>query len=139
MRYHLSLLQTLSALSLVCSSGAFAEAPGISRDEKGAIIASLDRTLTTNYAFPDIARKIAPVLQEHLKKGDYDSVTTKKEFASKLTDDLVKVSGDLHFFVGADPKWIADFKAKANPALKATIRKEELSRRPILVSMRLLA
>ena len=128
MRYRLLLLQTLSALSIVCSSGAFAETPGISRDEKGAIIAALDSTLTANYAFPEIARKIAPVLQAHLKKGDYDSATTKDAFASKLTDDLVKVSGDLHFFVGADPKWIADFKAKANPALKAKIQKEELSR-----------
>ena len=128
MRYRLLLLQTLSALSLVCSSGAFAEAPGISRGEKGAIIAALDSTLKANYPFPEIALKIAPVLQAHLKKGDYDSATTKDAFASKLTDDLVKVSGDLHFFVGADPKWIADFKAKANPALKAKIQKEELSR-----------
>jgi hypothetical protein len=128
MRYHSCLLQALSALSIVCASGAFAEVPGISRDEKGAVIASLDSTLNTNYAFPDIARKISPVLQERLKKGDYDSATTKVKFASKLTDDLIKVSGDLHFLVGADPQWIAEFKAKANPALKAKIRKEELSR-----------
>lgn len=128
MRYHSCLLQALSALSIICASGAFAEVPGISRDEKGAIIASLDSTLNTNYAFPDIARKIAPVLQERLKKGDYDSAATKAEFASKLTDDLIKVSGDLHFLVGADSQWIAEFKAKANPALKPKIRKEELSR-----------
>ena len=127
MRYHLCLIQTLSALSIVCASGAFAEAPGISRDEKGAVIASLDSALNANYPFPDIARKIAPVLQERLKKGDYDSATTKAEFASKLTDDLLKVSGDLHFLVGVDAKWIAEFKAKANPALKAKIRKEESS------------
>ena len=127
MRYHLCLLQTLSALSIVCASGAFAEAPGISRDEKGAVIASLDSAVNANYPFPDIARKIAPVLQERLKKGDYDSATTKAEFASKLTDDLLKVSGDLHFLVGVDAKWIAEVKAKANPALKAKIRKEESS------------
>lgn len=127
MRYHLCLLQTLSALSIVCASGAFAEAPGISRDEKGAVIASLDSALNANYPFPDIARKIAPVLQERLKKGDYDSATTKAEFASKLTDDLLKVSGDLHFLVGVDAKWVAEVKAKANPALKAKIRKEESS------------
>ncbi len=128
MRHYLSLLQTLSALSIICASGAFAETPGISRDEKGAIIAALNSTLIVNYVFPDIARKIAPVLQEHLKKGDYDSATTKEEFARKLTNDLIKVSGDLHFMVGADPKWIEEFKAKSNPALKAKIRKEESSR-----------
>ncbi|MCM2568836.1 S41 family peptidase [Janthinobacterium kumbetense] len=128
MRYHLCLLQTLSALSILCAPGAFAGEPGLSRNEKSEIIASLNSTLNANYAFPDIARKIAPVLQEHLTKGDYDSATTQAEFAGKLTDDLVKVSGDLHFFVGADPAWIAEFKAKANPTLKAKIRKEELSR-----------
>ncbi|MBJ7309298.1 S41 family peptidase [Rugamonas sp. CCM 8940] len=128
MRYHLSLLQTLAALSMICASGAFAEVPGISRDEKRVIIASLNSTLTVNYAFPDIAQKIAPVLEEHLKKGDYDAATTKEEFAGKLTDDLVKVSGDHHFFVGVDPKWIAEFKVKGNTALKAKIRKEETSR-----------
>ena len=126
MRYHLSLLQTLSALSIACSSGAFAGALDISRAEKGAVIDSLDSTLTTNYAFIDVARKITPLLQEHLRRGDYDSASTKEEFARKLTDDLVKVSGDLHFFVGVDRNWIADFKAKAHPALKAKIGKEEL-------------
>lgn len=128
MRYRLSLLQTLSALSIFCTSGAFAEVPGISRDEKGAIIASLNRTLTANYAFPDMARKIAPLLQAHLNKGDYDSAATKEAFASKLTDDLIKVSGDLHFLVGIDPKWIAEFKVKDQPALKAKIRMEQLSK-----------
>ena len=128
MRYHLPLLQALSALSVLCSSGAFADAPSLSQADKLAIIAALDSTLTANYVFPDIARKIAPVLQEHLKQGDYVAATTKQQFASKLTDDLLKVSGDLHFFVGADPKWIAEYQAKADPALKAKIRKEELSK-----------
>jgi len=128
MRNRLSLLRTLSALSIFCTSGAFAEVAGISRDEKASIIASLDSTLTANYAFPDVARKITPVLKEHLENGDYDSATTKDEFASKLTNDLIKVSGDLHFLVGADPKWIADFRAKSDPAIKARIRKEDLSK-----------
>lgn len=128
MRYRLSLLQTLSALSIFCASGAFAEVPEISRDEKGAVIAALDRTLSAHYAFPDIARKIRPVLQAHLNKGDYDPARTKEEFASKLTADLIKVSGDLHFLVGIDPKLIAEIKVKDNPALKAKIRMEQLSR-----------
>ena len=72
MRNGLPLFKTLSALSMFCASAALAETPGVSRSDKAAIIASLDSTLTANYAFPDIARKIAPVLQEHLKNGDYD-------------------------------------------------------------------
>lgn len=128
MRNRLPLLHTLSALSIFWAPGAFAEPSAISREEKAAAIASLNSTLTANYVFPDVARKIAPVLLEHLKRGDYDSATTKEEFASKLTGDLVKVSGDLHFSVGADPEWVAEFKGQSDPAVKIRTQKEELSR-----------
>ncbi|WP_334183989.1 S41 family peptidase [Novosphingobium sp.] len=115
-------------LSVLCASSAFAESSGVSRSEKAAIIASLDTTLSVNYVFPDMARKIAPVLQEHLHKGDYDAANTKEEFARKLTDDLFKVSGDLHFFVGVDPKWVAEFRMTADPKIKAKLRNEEMAR-----------
>jgi hypothetical protein len=128
MRNRLSLLSTLFALSISCATGALAGAPSIVSDEKAAIITSLNSALNANYAFPDIAQKIAPVLQEHLKNGDYDSATTKDELANKLTEDLVKISGDLHFFVGVDTKWVAEFRAKSDPVLKAKIRKEELTK-----------
>lgn len=129
MRNRLPLLWALLALSIMCASGAGAKAPGISRDDKRAIIASLDATLTANYVFPDIARKIAPALRAHLEKGDYDAATTAAEFASKLSADLVKISNDLHFMVGTDRQWIADFrtKAQADPTLMAKIRTAELT------------
>lgn len=128
MRDRLSMLSILPALSLVWVTGAWANTPAITRAEKASIIASLNNSLNANYAFPDMARKIAPLLRDHLKKGDYDSVTTQDGFASKLTEGLIKISGDLHFFVGVDRQWVADFRAKADPARKAVIDQEELSR-----------
>lgn len=127
MRHRLSLLQTFSALSIFWATGALADTPNLPRDEKAAIVASLNKTLSANYAFPDTAQKIGVVLQEHLQKGDYETAATKAELAGKLTEDLIKTSGDLHFFVGVDPKWVADFRSKADPARKAELRKGELS------------
>ncbi|CAN5196436.1 hypothetical protein BH09PSE3_BH09PSE3_01230 [soil metagenome] len=128
MRDRLWLVSTLAALPLFLATGAVADTPNLSRAEKAAIVASLNDTLKANYVFPDIALKIAPVLSDHLKTGSYDSATTKDDFAKKLTDDLVKTSGDLHFFVGVDPKYVAEFRAKSDPVLKAKIRQEEKAR-----------
>lgn len=125
MRSRLLLLSMLPALSCFLPIDAFANAAGISREEKAAIVASLNNTLKANYVFPDVAQKIAPILNDHLRKGDYDSAKTKDEFASILTNDLVKISGDLHFFVGVDAKFVTEFRAKSDPALKAKIRQEE--------------
>ncbi|MCP8889927.1 S41 family peptidase [Sphingomonas faeni] len=113
--------------SLLCGTSAFASGPTVSQAEKAAIVASLSTTLDANYVFPDVARKIEPALREHLAKGDYASITTKEAFAKRLTDDLLALTGDLHFFVGVDPKWVADYRTKALPAAKAKLRQEELA------------
>ncbi|MEO6358989.1 MAG: S41 family peptidase [Sphingomicrobium sp.] len=128
MRNRLALFSMLPGLSLFWATGAVAGAPNISPTEKAAIIASLNSTLKANYVFPDITRKVAPQLLEHLRTGAYDSATTTDELAKKLTDDLIKISGDWHFFVGVDPKWVAEFRAQADPAVKTKILKEELAR-----------
>lgn len=128
MRKQLSLIWTLSALSIFWGAPALADTPSMSHDDRTAIVASLNAALKANYAFPETAEKIAPVLQEHLVNGDYDKATTEAELAQRLTDDLVKVSGDLHFFVGVDANWVADFRANADPARKSEIRKEEMAR-----------
>ncbi|MBS0225937.1 MAG: S41 family peptidase [Proteobacteria bacterium] len=127
MRYRWPQLQMLMVLPLVCASTAFAGTSGMSSEEKAATITALNNTLKANYVFPDIAMKIAPVLQEHLKKGDYDLATTKEAFAAKLTEDLVKTSGDLHFVVGVDPEWVAEARANDNPAIESKMEKEELA------------
>lgn len=128
MRYRPFSLAMLSALSLLCPTTAFADPPAISATEKAAIVASLNSALEANYAFPDMTRKIGPVLRDHLAKGDYDAITTKDDLAHRLTDDLLKISGDLHFFVGVDPKWVADYRAKDVPARKAEIGRADLAK-----------
>lgn len=121
-------LSIFPTLSFFLVTGAFGKTPDISRKEKAAIVESLHDTLIANYVFPDIARKIGPILRDNLKKGEYDQATTKEDLAKKLTEDLLKISGDQHFFVGVDVKWVAEFRAQTDPAVKRKIRKEELAR-----------
>ncbi len=128
MRNCLLLRWVIPALSICWATAAFAGTPGLSSGEKAAIIASLNKTLETNYVFPDKARKIAPMLEQHLKTGDYDPATTKEAFAKRLSEDLVKASGDLHFAVGVDKEWVTEFRASGDPAVEKKMQAEELAR-----------
>lgn len=128
MRNRFALLPVVCALSLLWATAAVADPSDMSATQKAAVVASLNASLKDNYVFPDMARKIAPILQQHLTAGDYNVATTQDAFARKLTEDLINISGDYHFFVGVDAKWIADYRAKADPARKAELRREETER-----------
>lgn len=128
MRYQPFMFSMLSALSLLWPTTVFADSTALSPAEKAAVVAALNNTLAANYAFPETTRKIDPALRDHLAKGDYDAITTKEDLAHRLTDDLLKISGDLHFFVGVNRKWVADFRVKDVPARKDEIGKAELGR-----------
>jgi len=56
--------------------------------------------LTDYYVYPDVAAKMIAAVQEHEKKGDYNSITDGNEFADALMHDLRAVSHDQHLFVG---------------------------------------
>ena len=76
--------------------------------------------------FPDKAAAISDALREELRAGAYKPIRTKNEFAGRLTADLVDISGDLHFFVGFDPGWVAEEKAQSDPARKSARQAAEL-------------
>jgi len=55
------------------------------------------------YVYPDVATKMMDSVQEHEKKGDYNSITDGYDFAEALTRDLRAVSHDQHLVVAYDP------------------------------------
>jgi hypothetical protein len=59
--------------------------------------------LTQYYVYPDLAAKMIEAVQEHQKKGDYNSITDGNEFADALSRDLRAVSHDRHLFVTYNP------------------------------------
>lgn len=114
----------IGAAAWLSCVGATGEAPLTPADRR-AVIEDLGRTLEANYVFPDKAKTITATLRAHLDKGDYDDAGDKEALARKLTDDLLAASNDLHFFVGVDPAFVADYAAKKDPVRAATLREKD--------------
>lgn len=93
---------------------------------KKEIIDSLTKKLEEFYIRPNSIGNIKEKLNENYKKGIYKNSSNPKEFASKLTTDLIEISKDLHFSVMYDQQWV-DNQQKSNDVeiLKRT-KAEEL-------------
>lgn len=113
----------VAAAWLACV-GATGEAPLTSADRQ-KVVDQLGQTLEANYVFADKAKSIAATLRAHLDRGDYDDAGDQAALARKLTDDLISASNDLHFFVGVDPAFVADYAAKKDPARAAGLREKD--------------
>lgn len=57
------------------------------------------KRLNDSYVFPEVAKKMETSIRERVSKKEYDQVTSAKEFATKLTNDLQAVSKDKHLRV----------------------------------------
>jgi C-terminal processing protease CtpA/Prc len=66
---------------------------------RAAVIESLITQLNDAYVFPETAKKMESDLRSRLKNGEYESVTSSRTFAEKLTADLQSVSKDKHLRV----------------------------------------
>ncbi|KTE17272.1 S41 family peptidase [Sphingopyxis sp. H115] len=100
------------------------EAP-LSAADRRAVVEQLGQALEANYVYPDKAKTIAATLRRNLDAGDYDTAHDRPALARELTDDLIAASGDLHFAVGVDPEWVANYAAKKDPARAAALREQE--------------
>src|SRR5215210_1938085 len=66
---------------------------------RSQVIESLLKDLNESYVFPDTAKKMESDVRNRLKSKEYDRITSGREFAQKLTDDLQSVSKDKHLRV----------------------------------------
>src|SRR5205085_11855692 len=66
---------------------------------RAAVIDSAIKNLNEAYVFPEVAKKMDQALRERLANKEYDSVTSARGFAEKLTTDLQAVSHDKHLRV----------------------------------------
>lgn len=55
--------------------------------------------LNKTYVFPEVAKKMETDIRARVKNKEYDNVTSAREFAEKLTNDLQSVSRDKHMRV----------------------------------------
>lgn len=63
------------------------------------VIAAISKALHDGYVFPETAEKMAHDLKSRLEKKDYTQITSSKEFARLLTDQLQAISKDKHLRV----------------------------------------
>ena len=63
------------------------------------VIDGILKRLNDSYVFPDVAKKMEQSIRERVGKKEYDQITSAKQFATKLTEDLQAVSKDKHLRV----------------------------------------
>ncbi len=63
------------------------------------VIDTLLKRLNNAYVFPETAAKMEQAVRARVEKKEYDEITSAKEFARKLTEDLQAVSKDKHLRV----------------------------------------
>ena len=98
--FRLAILCSL-ALSYAIVSFAQPEQPDLTIDAatRTQVIDGILKRLNNSYVFPDVAKKMEQSIRERVGKKEYDQITSAKEFATKLTDDLQAVSHDKHLRV----------------------------------------
>lgn len=93
---------SIALLTLVAASSARAQFPQNQPDmtidaaTRSQIIEHSLAALNKNYVYPEIAKKMEAAINDKVKQHAYDSVTSAKELAKTLTDDLRAVSHDMH-------------------------------------------
>jgi hypothetical protein len=91
-------LLTLSAAAIGIAQP---EQPDLTIDAttRTQVIDTILKRLNDSYVFPDVAKKMEQSIRERVEKKEYDQITSAKQFATTLTNDLQAVSHDKHLRV----------------------------------------
>ncbi len=64
---------------------------------KNNMLRQIDSLIAAKYVLPDKAIEYALEFERTYESGRYDSCTTAKDFAQRVTTDLISITGDKHF------------------------------------------
>jgi hypothetical protein len=85
----------------------FAQAPAAPQQDMTVDAATKTQTidavlseLNKRYVFPEVAKQMETDVRSRAAKKEYDNITSARDFANKLTEDLQSVSRDKHLRVG---------------------------------------
>jgi C-terminal processing protease CtpA/Prc len=97
----LALLVTAAFNTLPSAAQGPADQPDMTIDArvKTEVIDAAIKSLNEGYIFPEVAKKMETMLRDRLQKKEYDEVTSAKQFATLLTNQLQEVSKDKHLRV----------------------------------------
>jgi hypothetical protein len=71
---------------------------------RAEIIDAALQALTDAYVYPEVATKMEAAIRARQRRGEYDAVTSGRQFAQLLTDHLREVSRDRHLGVNFNPQ-----------------------------------
>jgi hypothetical protein len=80
-------------------SGAAMEDKKIDARGQSEAIDSISVELNRTYVFPDVAKKMVKLMRDQYKRKAYTPITSTREFARKLTEDLQSISHDRHLHI----------------------------------------
>lgn len=102
------LLKTLMFIGLLisfsCSLFAQDKTKELDEKERAKVIKSTCKLLKANYVKPEVADKMATLIETNLTDGKYQSIIQPDEYADILTKDLQSVSNDKHLRVIFTPE-----------------------------------
>jgi len=84
--------------------------------ERTKVIKSISKLLKANYVYPEVADKMATLIETKLKDGEYQSIIQPDKYANVLTEDLQSVSNDKHLRVIFNPEDSKKQQNVVNPA-----------------------
>jgi hypothetical protein len=99
----------------------------LTQTQQGSIIDSLYSRLEGFYINKNQIPDIRKAIDKSFQKGEYKKITQPAEFASKLSEDLKKVTHDLHFSIDYDPQWIEDKLNSEKESQKEILREKEIA------------
>ncbi len=79
------------------------------------VLDAVSKRLNESYVFPDVAAKMGEALRARAANGEYEQITSAKEFARKLTADLQEVSRDKHLRVRYSNRPIPERQQRGEP------------------------
>ena len=93
-----------SSLALIFAVALQAQPPAdkdlnITPTERDEAINKVLDALNSRYVFPDVAKKMDAAIRDRQKRHEYDAITSAREFARVLTENLQDVSHDKHLRV----------------------------------------
>src|SRR5215207_8222525 len=121
----------LLTLSVVGVAFAQPEQPDLTIDAstRTQVIDGILTRLNDSYVFPEVAKKMEQSIRERAGKKEYDQITSAKEFATTLTNDLQAVSKDKHLRVRYSHAAIPELGPRREPtAEEREQRRRELTR-----------
>jgi len=98
--FHFAVL-CLLALSSAVVGFAQPEQPDLTIDAatRTQVIDGILKRINDSYVFPEVAKKMEQSIRERVEKKEYDQITSAKQFAMTLTNDLQAINHDKHLRV----------------------------------------